>query len=126
MNKTRAQGGSLRELPAEYQNTFTCKMPSRVPPNSSSDNNTTNMNSFNSRLDLSTSITSPLRRIPSFVAEEEDFEEEFARSSMKSSPSTAGPNKKKRTHSVEVIENEFGQLNRLQEDQSLQSSDFPL
>lgn len=77
-----------------------------------------------------TSITSPMRRIPSFINDDDDddeveeeewdrngkidYEIEFERT-VKSSPN--GQNKRKRNHPAEVLENEFGQLNRSYEDQ---------
>lgn len=95
--------------------------------------------SSSSNLQNSTSITSPLRRIPSFI-EDEDNAEEFAavtgsnelliskspirstgNNSTKSSPGTSAMNKKKRNHSEEVHENEHGQLNRLTSEEQSQS-----
>lgn len=86
-----------------------------------------------------TSITSPLRRIPSFI-DDEDEEEEIAEAaaasydvivskspvrgtgnnSTKSSPGMS-VNRRKRNHPVEIHENELGQLNRLEEEQQSQS-----
>lgn len=83
-----------------------------------------------------TSISSPMRRIPSFI-DDEDEEEEIVvsaaasfdaiiskspirgtgTSSAQSSPGT-GFNKRKRNHPNEIHENELGQLNRFQEEQS--------
>jgi hypothetical protein len=82
----------------------------------------------------STAITSPLRRIPSFI-EDEDEEEELnaannehiitkspvrvnGNTSTRSSPGTSTINKKKRNHCEEVHENELGQHNRSHEEQS--------
>ena len=92
--------------------------------------------SFDANSSTTTSITSPMRRIPSFIDDEEDEEEILAEAtasfdaiiskspirgtetnSVKSSPGT-GFNKKKRNHPNEIHENELGQLNRFQEEPS--------
>lgn len=82
-----------------------------------------------------TSMTSPMRRIPSFIDYENEVEEIATASasfdaiitkspirgtgnnSAKSSPGT-GFNKKKRNHPTHLHENELSQMNRFQEEQS--------
>lgn len=79
----------------------------------------------------STAITSPLRRIPSFIEDEDDEElnpsisitkspvRTNGNNSTKSSPGTSTVNKKKRNHhSEDIQENELGPQNRSQEEQS--------
>ena len=99
--------------------------PSRVKeePQVRNESGVINVNNYQN-----TSITSPMRRIPSFINDEDDVEEEECdmlngkvdyeialERTVKSSPS--GQNKRKRNHPTEVLENEFGQLNRSYEDQ---------
>lgn len=88
-----------------------------------------------------TSITSPLRRIPSFIDDENEEEElkvaaasydvivskspvrGTGNNSTKSSPGMS-VNKRKRNHPLEIHENELGQLNRLEEEQSQSKTEF--
>lgn len=90
-----------------------------------------------------TLITSPLRRIPSFI-DDEDEEEEIASASAasydgaiskspirgtginstKSSPGISS-NKRKRNLTGEIHENELGQMNRLEEEEQSQSKTVP-
>ena len=109
-----------------YTHTYLSIMPpSRVKeePQVRNESGVINVNNYQN-----TSITSPMRRIPSFINDEDDVEEEECdmlngkvdyeialERTVKSSPS--GQNKRKRNHPTEVLENEFGQLNRSYEDQ---------
>lgn len=71
----------------------------------------------------STSITSPIRRIPSFIDEEDDITAAKSpsrlgnSSPLKSSPNGAN-NKRKRNHHPHPHENNFGQLNRSESESS--------
>lgn len=68
-----------------------------------------------------------MQRIPSFKDDENEEEDEFNgkgdnkfeiayEKTVKSSP--IGPNKRKRNHPAEILENECGQLNRNHDEQS--------
>ena len=81
-------------------------MPSPIKP----DNNTNGSakDGINNNLTL---ITSPLRRISSFIDEEESENDQFL-------TTATSPKRKRNPHSTQVQENEFTQLNRTQESQS--------
>lgn len=60
--------------------------------------------------ELTTSVSSPLSRIPSSFVDEDGGEESISHNTNNST--NTNKKHKKRNHSLEVIENECGQLNQ--------------